>query len=656
MPKKLLIAIALLVANAISAQNAPQTTLGSINEASSGSIQIPVTVTNFNDIGAIYLSIDYDHSVIQLTGATPNPQLPTLLYGDSDLGTGFHRVILGWYGNGLTLPDGSVIMTLIFNYLSGNTTLTFFENGPSCEYASAEGNVLNDSPTDSYYFNGRVCGAPGNSGTIFGASTVCRGAKLVSYSVTPNPNASDYTWFVPWGVEIVCGLHTNLILVNIANDAQEGNVQVSCSNPCNYAGTWSTLPLTLHDPPIANIQYIPLVPYGTSVTLHASPGGSGSYAYHWSPEAMLIDPDVQNPQTVNLFVNTIFNLVVTDLETGCQASGINWAQIAGGPLYTDPISYPDTICPGDWTKLYPMESGGSGSYTYAWTSNPSGWSSLTQYPDVNPALTTTYILTVSDGSGSVTDSTIVFVDDTVTAMISGLDTLCGTGDSAVLTIDLAGTPPWTFVYTFGSKSVLVDEQTGTPYNLVTGEKGTYTISYVQNNFCEGAGEGEGSVEQVPVPPAPVIQLIETTLVSDACCGNQWYHNDTAIPGGTGISYTASESGRYYDIVTFFSCVSDTSNAITVIIDGIRDNLADRLDIFPNPATDLIHGRFNMDDGRFNMDFKLEIFDVYGRSMKDSFMAEGSGEFELEVSSLSPGLYIVVMSSETGMLARKVVLQ
>ena len=154
------------------AQNAPITTAGTVGGAVPGSVDVPITVTDFNNIGAISLSIDYNYAVMQFVAGTPSPDLPSFPIGDLDLANGYHRLTMGWFGNGVTLADGDTIMTMHFTYISGTSTLTWQDNGPSCEYADGDYNVLNDLPTGEYYINGFVCGSLANPGTITGENSV----------------------------------------------------------------------------------------------------------------------------------------------------------------------------------------------------------------------------------------------------------------------------------------------------------------------------------------------------------------------------------------------------------------------------------------------------------------------------------------------------
>ncbi|MBE0647955.1 MAG: T9SS type A sorting domain-containing protein [Bacteroidales bacterium] len=71
---------------------------------------------------------------------------------------------------------------------------------------------------------------------------------------------------------------------------------------------------------------------------------------------------------------------------------------------------PTKFCLGsDTVQLYALGYGGSGSYTYAWTSIPAGFTSTLQNPEVIPTDTTQYICATSDGIETRHDTTLVKV-------------------------------------------------------------------------------------------------------------------------------------------------------------------------------------------------------------------------------------------------------
>ncbi|HOX76553.1 MAG TPA: PKD domain-containing protein [Bacteroidales bacterium] len=141
---------------------------------------------------------------------------------------------------------------------------------------------------------------------------------------------------------------------------------------------------------------------GTATTILASlTGGSGDFTYDWSPAALLVNPHVLQPTTVNLTGTTLFTLTVTDNAGGCVNSDQVLINVLGGALGCFPYADPEGICTGNESQLHAMPTGGSGSYIYTWTSTPSGFNSDLANPFVNPSVTTTYHLSLYDGYSTV---------------------------------------------------------------------------------------------------------------------------------------------------------------------------------------------------------------------------------------------------------------
>lgn len=51
-----------------------------------------------------------------------------------------------------------------------------------------------------------------------------------------------------------------------------------------------------------------------------SSGGTEKYTFEWKPASLLMNNSVQNPQTVNLFNDTVFIVTIMDQVTGCTAT------------------------------------------------------------------------------------------------------------------------------------------------------------------------------------------------------------------------------------------------------------------------------------------------------------------------------------------------
>ena len=102
-------------------------------------------------------------------------------------------------------------------------------------------------------------------------------------------------------------------------------------------------------------------------------------------------------------------------------AGANWktriASFSFADIFNiDATATPYFICTGQSSQLYANAMGGSGTYTYSWTSIPAGFTSTIPNPIVTPTATTQYIAAVSDGTYTKTDTiTVRFNSPTVDA-------------------------------------------------------------------------------------------------------------------------------------------------------------------------------------------------------------------------------------------------
>lgn len=79
------------------------------------------------------------------------------------------------------------------------------------------------------------------------------------------------------------------------------------------------------------------------------------------------------------------------------------------PLEVDATADPEQICTGDSSHLDVIVSGGTGTYSYTWTSDPPGFTSDLKDPWVYPLESSTYYVDVISGDITVTDSVFVAV-------------------------------------------------------------------------------------------------------------------------------------------------------------------------------------------------------------------------------------------------------
>lgn len=155
---KVILIFSLLVIGKITyTQNAPITYIHDTIACPGSVISVPVRVNSFNNIGSISLKLQYNTSSLiyqswENTSLCPGLHINGFLAGTLVIG-GFNSI-----PGGVSFPDSTIFFTVNFLYQGGTGTLTWFDNGASCEYAGPTPNysVLNDIPTSAYYINGTI--------------------------------------------------------------------------------------------------------------------------------------------------------------------------------------------------------------------------------------------------------------------------------------------------------------------------------------------------------------------------------------------------------------------------------------------------------------------------------------------------------------------
>jgi len=149
---------------------------------------------------------------------------------------------------------------------------------------------------------------------------------------------------------------------------------------------------------------------------------------------------------------------------------------------------PDEICNGETAQLFATPSGGTGTYTYSWTSNPSGFNSTEQNPDVSPTQTTVYTVDVDDGEHIVGADVEITVHQLPVITLGNWPTqLCNEQEPPV---QLTATPTEGI---FSGNNItpgglFYPEQAPLGWNVIT-----YT--YEDNNGCESSEQDSIYVDQ-----------------------------------------------------------------------------------------------------------------------------------------------------------------
>ena len=113
------------------------------------------------------------------------------------------------------------------------------------------------------------------------------------------------------------------------------------------------------------------------------------------------------------------------------------------------------------------------------------------------------------------------------------------------------------------------------------------------------------------------------------------------------------SPLYYDFAVRADCGDSTwgpwSNVLTVgtAYVGVEEMLKNSITVFPNPATSFVDVRV---DGDVNVT-GLEVYDVYGKVIRHVGVCDTPQQTRINVSDLSPGMYLVRISTNHGPITK-----
>jgi len=142
---------------------------------------------------------------------------------------------------------------------------------------------------------------------------------------------------------------------------------------------------------------------------------ASTYARWGDYSSMTIDPS--NPSI--FWYTQQYYPVTADYDWHTRISSFTFANI----LDIKAIAEYSNVCPGQEDRLNVEVSGGTGNYTFSWTSIPTGFTSTLKNPLVSPEFQTKYIVVVTSGNKTRTDTVQVNITP-APSVYAGEDTIC----------------------------------------------------------------------------------------------------------------------------------------------------------------------------------------------------------------------------------------
>ncbi|MEI7661693.1 MAG: YCF48-related protein [Bacteroidota bacterium] len=261
----------------------------------------------------------------------------------------------------------------------------------------------------------------------------------------------------------------------------------------------------------------------------------------------------------------------------------------------------------------------------------------------------------ANGSGFICGSqgTLLKRAPSCTANFTASATSVCTGDPVAFTnLSTGSNLAYSWTFTGGTPSTSTLPNPVVVYNTA----GSYDVKLIVNNGSWADTLLKTNYITASVPAAaPVITSNGHTLSSNASAGNQWFFGGSPVIGATGQTYTAIHSGWYWDVVTQNGCKSDTSNNIYILMTGTNGLSAPVVTISPVPGDGLITVAVS---GLGEPTCMMSVFDSYGiRIFKGELETRnGLTSGMADLRSFPSGVYTVVLTYQTGRLARKVLIR
>ncbi len=370
-----------------------------------------------------------------------------------------------------------------------------------------------------------------------------------------------------------------------------------------------------------------VVAVGDSTIVNLIFNAEGMETGTYTDDMKLITNDINNS-----LVTIPVTMHVTDLQVSATAS---WLE----------------ICSGDETQLTVETSGGSGTFTYHWTSIPEGFESNEESPTVFPEVNTQYIVSVNDGPVTLSDTVEITVYSVPEVNLGDDQVLCGENEYE---LD-AGNPGAIYLWSTGETSQTI---------TVNGEgENAYWVEVTNETSCTAS-----DTVTINFATLPVVELGADTII----CHNSVMTLNAGNPGATYLwstgemTQTITVNAEDYEYGSHVFSVLVTSEAgcendgeITVEIKdctSIDENsqLVD-ISVFPNPSNGIVNVDLHVRSAQL---VSVRVMNLTGQIVYQSNDINILKEYNLQIdlSQFSSGVYNIFVLGETGITEKKVVIR
>lgn len=501
--------------------------------------------------------------------------------------------------------------------------------------------------------------------TISGSASTCAGSTGNVYNT--QAGMTNYIWTVSAGGTITAGgssLSNTVTVTWNAVGVQTVNVNFSNVNGCQ-ALLPTVYSVTVNALPVPTISGAATACAGSTGNVYTTQAGMTSYIWTVSPGGTVTSGGTSTDNSVTVTWNSAGAQSVSVNYTnsnGCTGSVPVVRNVTVNTLPIPTITGQTSLCINSGYYNYTTEAG---MLNYAWTVSPGGLilygagTNQVQIFWINSGLQTISV-TYTNGAGCnplmpAVLNIMVNPLPGAAGTITGIHAVCAETNGvaySVAPIPYTTTYVWTLppnatiASGFGMNSITVDFAA----NASSGD-----IIVYGNNLC---GNGSGSpafyVNVTPIPPTPVVTNTGDTLISSVIYGNQWYFEGSLLPVDTGQTCVATQTGRYWDIVTKNGCISDTSNHKLIVVTGIETHSGISFNVYPVPS----NGQLNLSITASRETFSIIIYNTLGIKVYEetAINVNGSMQKMIDLQSFPEGIYTVIFENSHNRVVKKVILK
>lgn len=283
------------------------------------------------------------------------------------------------------------------------------------------------------------------------------------------------------------GLSNSGIANPTANPTTTTTYAVTVTDLLGCTGV-DSVTVTVHTLPIVEAGINTSICSGASIALGGSPTTPSSVStYNWTPGATLSNTTIANPLATPTVNPTEYFVTVTD-SNGCVNT--DSILIAINTLPTITTSNDTAICIGACTQLNT-----TGAVNYAWTPAAGLSSTAIANPIACPTVTTTYVVTGTDGNLCVNTDTVVVTVNPLPIVDAGTDQgICNVGS-----VVIGGTPTGPVGATFSwSPAATLNNSTLANPTATPLATTTYNVAVTDTNGCAANDVVTVTINSLPI--------------------------------------------------------------------------------------------------------------------------------------------------------------